>query len=99
MALDGRRRIVWLNRAACGILQVDRQEAMGMECDELFSEQFRAVASAKREAANSADPREVLLRELQKTGWNVAKTARRLKLSRTAVYQQIARFALKRPQQ
>ena len=52
---------------------------------------------ASRPNAPSADPREVLQTDLEATGWNVAKTARRLQLSRTTIYQRIARYGLRRP--
>jgi len=41
--------------------------------------------------------REQLCAALAATDWNIAKTARRLNMSRTTVYQQIARYGLVRP--
>jgi len=41
---------------------------------------------------------EQLRRTLTETDWNIAKTARQLGVSRTTVYQRIARFALRRPE-
>lgn len=43
------------------------------------------------------DPRELLRRTLEATGWNVAKASRRLKISRTTIYERIRRFGLVRP--
>jgi len=43
------------------------------------------------------EQREVLRRTLEATGWNVAKAARRLKISRTTIYERIRRFKLTRP--
>jgi len=51
--------------------------------------------SAMREASDQQ--RELLCRTLEATGWNVAKAARRLKLSRTTLYARIARYGLVRP--
>lgn len=50
-------------------------------------------------AASWHEQRELLCRTLQATGWNVAKAARRLKLSRTTLYARIARYGLVRPKE
>ena len=52
--------------------------------------------SAVHEASDQQQ-RELLCRTLEATGWNVAKAARRLKLSRTTLYARIARYGLVRP--
>ncbi len=41
--------------------------------------------------------RELLRRTLEATGWNVAKASRRLRISRTTIYDRIRRFGLVRP--
>ncbi len=45
------------------------------------------------------DEREVLRGTLATTGWNVARAARRLGMSRTTLYDRIHRFGLKRPKE
>lgn len=50
-------------------------------------------------AAATQEQRELLCRTLEATGWNVAKAARRLKLSRTTLYARIARYGLVRPKE
>ena len=109
VAFDEQQRVIGLNRAACEILDADKQRATRPTCHALFAQRPLAATSATAspvETSSSgvpirrapADPREALERELEATGWNVSRTARRLQLSRTAIYQQIARFGLKRPQ-
>lgn len=45
------------------------------------------------------EQRDLICRTLEATGWNVAKAARRLKLSRTTLYSRIARYGLVRPKE
>jgi PAS domain S-box-containing protein len=54
-------------------------------------------AASIETGGDDADPREQLRRTLAATDWNIAKTARRLNLSRTTVYDRIKRFGLTRP--
>jgi len=63
-----------------------------------------AVTAAAATSATNDSPdgppgsdRERLVRTLAETDWNIAKTARLLELSRTTVYERIARFGLRRP--
>ncbi len=168
--LDRRRKVLGINRAACEILEVAKEEAVRADGLELFGKPFCAAAAKIRQAVESgqpvdnvlselrtpagcqrvlslsthvlldtddrsrgsvvvfgdvtelvtlradlarrerlpptvaetdapapADPQEALRSALKATGWNVSQTARHLQLSRTAVYQQIARYGLKRP--
>ncbi len=112
IAFDDQRRVVGLNRAAREILGLTKRQAVRSTCDELFDRCPPATIPVVVEPAEKqppparvapapapADPRGVLLADLEATGWNVSKTARRLQLSRTSIYQRIARFGLKRPQE
>ena len=111
VALDTQGRVVGINRTACDILGVQRQEVLRMDCRGLFGAGFCTRAAAVRESIEvgpavddspapdppAEDAREVLRKTLQATGWNVAKAARRLNISRTTLYERIARFGLTRP--
>jgi len=62
------------------------------------AESAAAAGSPTKPAAAPEDhQREVLRRTLEATGWNVAKAARRLKISRTTIYERIRRLGLSRP--
>ncbi len=112
VAFDDQRQVVGLNRAAREILGLTKRQAVRSTCHELFDQLPPAtvpdlVQPAENEpppsrvptAPSSTDPRAELAAELEATGWNVSKTARRLQLSRTSIYQRIARFGLTRPQE
>jgi transcriptional regulator of acetoin/glycerol metabolism len=58
-----------------------------------------AAAATVVALAPAEDEREMLRRTLQSTGWNVAKAARRLNISRTTLYERIDRYALSRPKE
>jgi transcriptional regulator of acetoin/glycerol metabolism len=57
-------------------------------------------ASSDREGQQqrAAEP-ETVRQTLSATGWNVAKAARRLGVSRTTLYKRIAEFGIQRPEQ
>jgi len=109
VALDTQGRVVGINRAACDTLGVQRQEVLRMDCRGLFGARFCARRAAEPAAIGptvvdspphgppAEDTREVLHKTLHSTGWNVAKAARRLNISRTTLYERMARFGLTRP--
>jgi transcriptional regulator with PAS, ATPase and Fis domain len=108
VALDTQGRVVGINHTACDILGVQRQEVLRMDCRGLFGAGFCTRAAEPAAAGPAVDDspapgppaeheREVLRKTLQATGWNVAKAARRLNISRTTLYERIARFGLTRP--
>ncbi len=88
-------------RFALLVLQDETAAAgLGPEFSQLRGEpsEPRVPTPAPATSGNLQDEqREVLCRTLEATGWNVAKASRRLKISRTTIYERIRRFGLARP--
>jgi len=56
VTLDDRRRITGINRAACGILEVERGEAVGADCCELMARQLGESGAQLRDSIRDGRP-------------------------------------------
>ncbi|MBN2476538.1 MAG: sigma 54-interacting transcriptional regulator [Pirellulales bacterium] len=56
VTLDDRRQVIGINRAACEILEVAREDALQADCHGLLGEQFCAAASAIRDSLQRGEP-------------------------------------------
>jgi PAS domain S-box-containing protein len=56
VTVDDRGRVMGINRAACEILEVEKQEAIHANCSTLLGEQFCRSAAAIREAIGNNQP-------------------------------------------
>ncbi len=65
VTLNAQRQVIGLNRAACEILEIDRQEALHSDCRGLFGQHFCAQATKIREAVESGRAIDNLLAQLQ----------------------------------
>jgi len=64
VTLDPGRRVRGINRAACEILGVERQEALGMQCQQFFGNQFCTQASTVRDAVEQGCSAENVMAQL-----------------------------------
>jgi transcriptional regulator of acetoin/glycerol metabolism len=105
---DQQGRILSINQAACEVLATGRGEAIGRHISGLLADRFDSgpacVASgdAALHARPVRDPQgrltvEALEESLSLADWNIAQAARRLGVSRTALYKRIRSLGLHRP--
>jgi transcriptional regulator of acetoin/glycerol metabolism len=107
---DQRGRILSINRAACEILATGPGEAIGRDISGLLADRFDGVPSSAMPGDDPPDGRpdrdaqgrltaDAIEESLSIAGWNIAKAARRLGVSRTALYKRIRSLDLHRPRQ
>jgi transcriptional regulator with PAS, ATPase and Fis domain len=110
LVFDRQGRILSINRAACEMLETAPGEAVGCHIRRLLADRLDGAPSSAMPGDDSPDGRpdrdpqghltaEAIEESLLIAGWNIAKAARLLGVSRTTLYKRIRSLDLHRPRE